>query len=113
MLKEKTIEQIRIRLREIRKELERVKGSIYSLRSTLQNTIDSGHWLSEYIGVTTCVSQIRDLQVEAVGLLDEQHRLTTELYNEGADTAYDLEEVSFMLNYARERLQETLELAAA
>jgi len=113
MLKEKTIEQVRIRLREIRKELERVKGSIYSLRSTIKATIDSGHWLSEYINVTTCVSQIRDLQVEAVGLLDEQHRLTTELFNDGAETAYELEEMNFQLNYARERLQETLELAAA
>ena len=113
MLKEKTIEQMRIRLIEIRKELERVKGSIYSLKATLGNTIDAGHWLSEYIDVTRYVSEIRDLQVEAVGLLDEQHRLTSELYNEGADTAYDLEEVTFQLNYARERLQETLELAAA
>ena len=91
MLKEKTIEQVRIRLREIRKELERVKGSIYSLRSTIKATIDSGHWLSEYINVTTCVSQIRDLQVEAVGLLDEQHRLTTELFNDGAETAHELD----------------------
>lgn len=35
MLKEKTIEQMRIRLREIRKELERVKGSIYDRNPSL------------------------------------------------------------------------------
>jgi|LauGreDrversion2_6_1035139.scaffolds.fasta_scaffold20121_3 hypothetical protein len=113
MLKEKTTEQMRIRLREIRKELERVKGSIYSLRSTIKTIIGAGHWLSEYLDVARYVAEIRDLQVEAVGLLDEQHRLTTELYNEGEETSYELEEMSFQLNCAREHLQETLELAAA
>jgi hypothetical protein len=108
MLKTKTIEQMRIRLIEIRKELERIKGSIYSMKATISTIIDSGHWLSEYIDVTRYVSEIRDLQVEAVGLMEEQSSLATE-----SKTAYDLEEMLFQLNCAREHLQETLELAAA
>jgi len=108
MLKEKTIEQMRIRLIEIRNELKRIKGSIDSLRSTIKTIIGAGHWLSEYLDVARYVAEIRDLQVEAVGLMEEQNYLAAE-----SQTAYDLEEMSFQLNCAREHLQETLELAAA